>query len=73
MIEGLDDALESLRQAEQGMMDWMKRYSETKATITPDLMQTFYERELERITQVKMNMLNSIDKANAWLAAHPAG
>lgn len=70
MIEGLDDALNSLREAEQGMMDWMKYYSDTKPKVTEDLMKTFYERELEKITQVKNNMLNSIDKANAWLAQY---
>ena len=70
MIEGLDDALTSLREAEQGMMDWMKNYSDTKSKVTGDLMKTFLERELEKITQVKINMLNSIDQANAWLAQY---
>ncbi len=72
-IEGLDDTLESLRQAEEGMMTWMNNYSNAKARVTPELLKTFYERELEKITQVKMNMLNSIEKANTWLANHPAG
>lgn len=69
-IEGLDDALTSLREAEQGMMDWMKYYTDTKSKVTPDLLPTFYERELEKITQVKNNMLNSIEKANTWLAQY---
>ncbi len=72
-VEGLDDALESLRKAEQSMMDWMKNYSETKAKINPDLMKTFYERELEKMTQVENNMLNSLEKATEWLAQNPAG
>ena len=69
-IEGLDDALTSLREAEQGMMDWMKYYTDTKPKVTQDLLPTFYERELEKITQVKNNMLNSIEKANSWLAQY---
>lgn len=71
IIEGLDDALISLRNAEQGMMDWMKSYGESKARMTPDLMQTFYERELGKVTIVSTNMINAIDKANAWLQANP--
>ena len=71
MIEGLDPALYALRSAEQGMMDWMKNYSDRKSQITEDLLPTFYEREMEKITQVKTDMLNSIDQANAWLDQHP--
>lgn len=70
MIEGLDDALNSLREAEQGMMDWMKNYSDRKTKVTGDLQRVFYERELEKITQVKDNMLNSIEKANSWIAQY---
>src|SRR5688572_10336006 len=69
-IEGLDDALTSLREAEQGMMDWMKLYSETKPRVTQDIIAMFYERELEKITHVRENMLNSIEKANKWLAQY---
>ena len=70
-IEGLDETLQALRDAEQQMMDWMKSYSETKPRLTPDIEKIFYERELEKITNVKMSMLNSIEKANTWLNAHP--
>lgn len=69
-IEGLDDSLNSLRNAEKLMMDWMKNYSDTKARLTPDIAKIFYERELEKITNVKMAMLNSIENANAWLNTH---
>jgi hypothetical protein len=70
-IVGLDETLKSLEDAEQEMMNWMKYYSETKPRLTPDLEKIFYERELEKITNVKMTMLNSIEKANTWLNAHP--
>lgn len=71
MIKNLEDALNSLRNAEQSMMDWMMAYGETKARITPDLMQTFYDRELQKITMVRTNMINAIDNANAWLKSNP--
>lgn len=71
VIVGLDSTLHALRTAEQGMMDWMKNYGDRKAQVPEDLLQTFYERELKRITQVKTDMLNSIDQANAWLEQHP--
>lgn len=73
VIEGLDEALQNLREAEQSMMDWMKEYGEGKEKAGPDGLKAFYEQELEKIKVVKANMLSSIDAANAWLAAHPAG
>lgn len=69
---GLDETLEALRTAENSMMDWMKDYSDNKARMPAEQMHTFYERELEKVTQVKTTMLNAIEKANAWLAAHPS-
>lgn len=72
-IEGLDETLQALREAEQGMMDWMKNYSEIKASLTEENLKKFYEKELQKIMSVKDNMLNSIEKANSWLAAHPVG
>jgi hypothetical protein len=68
--EGLDEALESLRTADQMMMDWMKHYSDAKNTVPAELMLTFYEREIEKVTQVKTSMLNAIDEANTWIATH---
>ncbi len=72
-IEGLEETHLALRTAEQGMSDWMKNYSDVKANLTEENLKKFYEKELQKITVVKNNMLNSIEKANAWLAAHPVG
>lgn len=72
-IEGLDETLKELRTAEQGMSDWMKNYGDTKANLKDENLKDFYEKELKKIRIVRDNMLSSIEKANAWLAAHPAG
>ena len=72
-IEGLEETFQALRNSEQGMMDWMKSYGEAKKTVPEDGLKDFYLRELEKIKKVKDDMLSSIDAANAWLAAHPAG
>lgn len=72
-MEGLDEAIESLRKAEEWMMDWMKNYHDTKASLTPEHMPKFFEKEMQKIDNVKSTMLNSIDQANEWLATHPAG
>jgi hypothetical protein len=52
------------------MMDWMKQYSDAKSRVPAEQMQVFYERELEKVTQVKTSMLNAIDEANTWIATH---
>lgn len=70
--EGLDDALNSLRSAEQYMMDWMKEYSDARATLSAEDMPKFLEKQLGKVTHVKDRMLNAIDKANAWIASHPS-
>src|SRR5688572_26598239 len=72
-IEGLDDTLLALTKADEGMMDWMKRYSETRKKLSPEQLKRFFEKELEKVTYVKMAIVESIEKANAWIAAHPAG
>ncbi|MEO5906392.1 MAG: hypothetical protein ABIQ11_06685 [Saprospiraceae bacterium] len=70
--DGLDDALNALRAAEQYMMDWMKEYSDGRATFSEAEMPKFLEKELSKVTEVKIRMLNAIDKANSWIAAHPS-
>ena|SRR5688572_3781429 len=72
-VGGLDEAIDELAKAEQWMMDWMKNYSETKNTLAPEHLEKFYQKELQKVENVKSTMINAIDKANAWLAAHPAG
>jgi hypothetical protein len=69
--DGMEQVMGSLKLAEQGMWDWMKSYSDTKATLKEDELKSFYEKELEKVNKVKSDMLGSIEKAQAWLAAHP--
>jgi hypothetical protein len=68
---GLDMIMGDLKLAEQGMWDWMKAYSDTKANLTPDQMESFYKKELVSITKVKTDMLKAIEKGQAWIDANP--
>ena len=66
--DGLDEVSSALKLAEQGMWDWMKNYSDTKATLKEDQLKAFYTKELELITKVKTDILSAIEKAQTWLA-----
>lgn len=67
---GLEEAMSSLKLAEQGMWDWMKAYSDTKPTIQEDQLKSFYGKQLETINKIQQDMLGSIDKAKSWLTAN---
>jgi hypothetical protein len=67
---GLEEVQGTLKLAEQGMWDWMKSFSDTKATLQEDQLKGFYEKELEKITKVKQDMLSAIEKAQTWLATN---
>ena len=68
---GLDNVMGDLKLAEQGMWDWMKAYSDTKAKLPPDQLESFYKKELESVTKVKNDMLSSLEKGRAWLNENP--
>jgi hypothetical protein len=68
--DGLEQVMGSLKLAEQGMWDWMKSYSDTKPTVTPDQLKSFYEKQLETINKIKEDMLSSIEKGQAWIAGY---
>ena len=68
--EGLEEAIGSLKLAEQGMWDWMKYYSDTKATLTDDQLKSFYEKQLELILKIRQDILSGIEKAQTWIAAN---
>lgn len=70
--DGLDQVMESLKLSEQGMWEWMKAYSDAKPTLTEDQVQPFMEKQLEILKKVDGDMTASIEKAKAWIAAHPA-
>lgn len=67
---GLDNVLEDLKMADQAMWDWMKSYSDNRATQTEEQLMAFYEREMEKIKTVNAAIDNSIANAKNWLAAH---
>ncbi len=68
---GLDMLMGDLKLAEQGMWDWMKAYSDTKEKTAPDQLESFYKKQLLSITKIKSDMINAIDKGNAWIEANP--
>jgi hypothetical protein len=70
--DGLDQVMESMKLSEQGMWEWMKAYSDTKPTLTEDQVKPFMEKQLDILNKVNQDMTSSIDKAKAWIAAHPA-
>jgi chromosome segregation ATPase len=70
--DGLDQILESLKLSEQGMWDWMKAYSDAKATLTEDQVKPFMEKQLDILNKVDKDMTTSIEQAKNWIAAHPA-
>ena len=67
---GLEEVQGALKLAEQGMWDWMKSFSDTKATLKEDQLKGFYEKELEKINKVKADMLSAMEKAQVWLASN---
>jgi hypothetical protein len=69
--EGIDNLIAAVKAAQNGMLDWMEYYSAMRAKLQQDVMLEFMKRELEKVTQVKDNMINTIDRANKWLAEHP--
>lgn len=66
--DGLDQVSSALKLAEQGMWDWMKGFSDTKATLKEDQLEAFYKKELELVTKVKTDMLTAIENAQTWLS-----
>jgi len=69
--DGMDQVMESLKLSEQGMWEWMKSYTDTKATLTDDQLKPFMEKQLDILNKVNQDMTTSIEKAKAWIAAHP--
>lgn len=70
--EGLEQVSDALKLAEQGMWDWMKAFSDTKATLKEDQLEAFYQKEMLSVTKVRTDMLSSIVKAKEWIEAYQA-
>lgn len=67
---GLDNVLEDLKLADQGMWDWMKSYSDTKKTLKEDQLMPFFEKEMVKVMAVSSAIDSSITNAQTWLTAH---
>jgi hypothetical protein len=67
---GLDNVLEDLKLADQGMWDWMKSYSDTKKTLKEDQLMPFFEKEMVKVQAVANAIDSSIINAQTWLTAH---
>ena len=71
-IAELRDLAKDLEGAYQGMMNWMRAWSEnsdpyTSGQAKPDEITAFYEAEQEKIDKVKADINGSIDKAKKVL------
>ena len=72
MPDGIDDVLQSLKSAQNGMLDWMEYYSAMRTKLEQDVMMSFMQAELQKVAVVKKKMEESISKAKVWIAAHPS-
>lgn len=69
--DSLMQVMESLKLAEQGMWDWMKSFSDTKATLAEDQLAPFMEKQIDILNKVNQDMTSSIERAKSWIATHP--
>ena len=69
--KGIEEVLQSLKSAQNGMLDWMEYYSAMKSKLEERLMLSFMESEYAKIKVVNQTIDTSIEKAKAWLAEQP--
>lgn len=67
---GLDETLEALKLADQGMWDWMKNYHDGRDSIPKENLMPYLENQMGQIQNVKKQIEDSIAKAEAWLKDH---
>ena len=68
--EGLDETMESLKLADQGMWDWMKQYHDKRDSIPADQLLPYLTHQMELIKSVENGVTTSITKAKVWLNAN---
>lgn len=68
--DGLDQNIEGLRLAEQGMWDWMKQYHDQRDSIPADQLKPFLDHQMELMKSVENGVNTSIANAEAWLKAN---
>jgi len=69
--QGIDDMIASVKAAQNQMLDWMEYYSAMRSKLEPDKLMEFMKSEIAKITLVSKKINDTIDKAKAWLEAHP--
>ena len=68
--DGLDQNIESLRLAEQGMWDWMKQYHDQRDSVPAEQLKPFLDHQMELLKSVETGVNTSIANAQAWLTAN---
>ena len=68
--DGLDQNIEALRLAEQGMWDWMKQYHDQRDSVPADQLKPFLDHQMELLKSVQNGVNTSITKAQEWLKAN---
>jgi len=68
--DGLDQNIEALRLAEQGMWDWMKQYHDQRDSVPADQLKPFLDHQMELLKSVENGVNTSIANAQAWLTAN---
>jgi hypothetical protein len=68
--DGLDEVMDNLKLAEQGMWDWMKQYHDQRDSIPTDQLKPFLDHQMELLKSVQNGVNTSISKAQEWLKAN---
>src|SRR5678815_2875998 len=68
--DGLDQNIEGLRLAEQGMWDWMKQYHDQRDSVPAEQLKPFLDHQMELLKSVETGVNSSIANAQAWLTAN---
>ncbi len=68
--DGLNQTMDNLKLAEQGMWDWMKQYHDQRDSIPADQLKPFMEHQMELLKSVQNGVNTSMTKAQEWLKAN---
>ena len=64
---GLDENVERLKLAEQGMWDWMKQYHDQRDSVPADQLKPFLDHQMELLLSVQNGVNTSIANTQEWL------
>lgn len=65
--QGYESVYSDLKNADQGMWNWMKEFGQGRKAATPDNKLKFYQDELVKVEKVKMDIDSSIARAEFWI------